>query len=176
MLHTITINGHEFRFSDKDIANPDGMITVGSYNPYKIHPCILHEVGYVQAIVFAENLQDALDEAVDSNLLDHYQIVEAEFNDYACSAHDPEFHHDCDDCDASMERLGNASEPFDIENLEAIEVPQSKWASTLWTDDQLSREIEYQEDCYDSKMQCESIRDGYLYLSYLIEYARREKE
>lgn len=176
MLHTITINGHEFRFSDKDIANPDDMVTVGSYNPYKIHPFILHEVGYVQAIVFAENLQDALDEAVDSNLLDRYQIAPTEMNDYACSAHEAGFNYECSDCGSGIANLGNASEPFDIENCEVIEVPQSKWARALWTDDQLSREIEYQEDCYDSKMQCESIRDGYLYLSYLIEYARREKE
>jgi hypothetical protein len=96
------------KFTDADIANPDDFIPAGAYNPHKIHPFLLHDHGFTVAVVFASNLQDALDIAVDEDKMDRYLIGEAELADYG------------EDGDG-IAYLGNAGEPFDIETLGVVE-------------------------------------------------------
>jgi hypothetical protein len=105
----------EISFSDEDVANPDDFIPAGGYNPYKVRPFLLHDHGFVVAVVFASNLQEALDIAVDENKLDGFAVSEKELTDYG-----PE--------EEGITRLGNAGEPFDIESLEVIELPNPKWS------------------------------------------------
>jgi hypothetical protein len=99
-----------FTFSDSDIANVDDWIPEGEYNPHNIRAFLLHDHGFVVAVVFAGNLQDALDEAVDNDKLDRFQIGESEMKDYPEDGEGISF-------------LGNASEPFDIDTLGVVELP-----------------------------------------------------
>lgn len=99
----------EITFTDADIVNKDDFIPQGEYNPYKVKPFLLHDHGFAICVVFAEHLQDALDIAVDAGKLDCYAIGEADMGDY------PD--------EDGISFLGNASEPFDIESLGAIELP-----------------------------------------------------
>lgn len=100
----------EITFSDSDIVNMDDYIPAGEYNPHNVRPFLLHDHGFVVAIVFADSLQDALDIAVDGDKMDRYMIDQKDLSDYG------------DDGDG-ITYLGNASEPFDIESLGAIELP-----------------------------------------------------
>jgi len=96
------------KFSDEDVVNFDAFIPEGEFNPHNVHPWVLHDHGFVVAVVFAGNLQDALDKAVDANKMDRFLIKEKDFGDY------PD--------DQGVTTLGNAGEPFDIENLDYIEL------------------------------------------------------
>lgn len=64
----------EIKFTDADVVNLDEYIPAGDYNPHNVRPWLLHDHGVVICVVFAQNLQDALDEAVDHGKLDAYQI------------------------------------------------------------------------------------------------------
>jgi len=82
---------------------------------------VIHNAGYVKAIVFAEYYayceQDALDEAADSGKLDYLQVSETELADYQVETDSegyPEYE--------GIINLGNASEPFDSQNLDIFEV------------------------------------------------------
>lgn len=103
------IDGYEFTFSDKDVANPDDWIPAGEYNPHNVHPFLFHDHGFTVAVVFAGNLQDALDTLVDENKIDGFQIAPEDLKDY------PD--------EEGITYLGNASEPFDIESLGVVEMP-----------------------------------------------------
>lgn len=106
----------EITFTDADVVDKDDFIPAGEYNPHNVRPWLLHDHGFVVAVVFADCLQDALDKAVDSNKMDRYLIdKESLINDY------PED-------EEGVSRLGNASEPFDIESLEVIELPNPKFS------------------------------------------------
>jgi hypothetical protein len=105
----MTATFNEIKFSDDDVVNKDDFIPKGEYNPHNVRPWLLHDHGFTVAVVFASSLQDALDEAVDADKLDRFQVTEAEMADY------PD--------DEGIAFLGNASEPFDIEGLAAIELP-----------------------------------------------------
>ncbi len=125
----------EITFTDADVCNPDDWIPAGEYNPHNVRPWLLHDHGFVICIVFADCLQDALDEAVDQNKMDRY-LIEEERNtpgtkglpasDYPTLGTDEE---------EGITRLGNASEPFDIESLGVIELPNpprsfvAQWAA-----------------------------------------------
>ena len=100
---------HHIRFSDADVVNPDGFIPAGGYNPHRVRPFLLHDHGFALAVVFADSLQDALDEAVDAGKLDRYLVAPDDLGDYP----DGE----------GLAYLGNAGEPFDIEGLDAVELP-----------------------------------------------------
>ena len=105
----------EITFSDSDIVNINDWnpATPREQYPYKIKPWLFHEHGIVVAVVFAESLQDALDEAVDGDKLDRFMIAEADYADYGIDTEQ----------DDGVAYLGNASEPFDIESLECLELP-----------------------------------------------------
>jgi len=103
------IDGYEFKFSDSDVANPDDWIPAGEYNPHNVHPFLFHDHGFTVAVVFAGNLQDALDTLADENKIDGFQIAPEDLKDY------PD--------EEGITFLGNASEPFDIESLGVVEMP-----------------------------------------------------
>ncbi len=111
----------EITFSDSDVVNPDGYIPKGEYNPHNVRPFLLHDHGFVLAVVFADCLKDAIDEAVDADKLDRYQLDPIDqFNrdDYGTTDEAGDW-----DWNDSVSFLGNAGEPFDIETLGAIELP-----------------------------------------------------
>ena len=98
------------KFTDDDVLNKDDFIPAGEYNPQCVRPFLLHDHGFVLCVVFACNLQDAIDEAVDAGKLDRYQLTLEQEVGYGPEAN-------------GVSYLGNASEPFDIEGLDAIELP-----------------------------------------------------
>ncbi len=108
---TTTATHQGITFSEADVLNLDDWIPAGEHNPHRVRPFLLHDHGFTLCIVFADSLQEALDEAVDGDKLDRYQVSEDDL------ARD-------DDADENgITRLGNAGEPFDIETLGVIELP-----------------------------------------------------
>ncbi len=102
------------KFRMSDIANLDEAMSYaepGSYNCYNVHPFIIHDHGTVITVVFASNLQDALDTAVDENKFDNYLVKPEDYADYGVETDEP-----------TCTFLGNASEPFDIECLDVVEM------------------------------------------------------
>lgn len=111
MQAKITIDNFDLWFSDKDVCNPSDYIPAGEYNPHNVRPFLLHDHGFPVAVVFADCLQDACDIAADEGKLDRFRVTEEDMKDYS---------------EEEQERLaflGNASEPFDIETLGALELP-----------------------------------------------------
>jgi hypothetical protein len=109
-------DNHDFSFDDSDVCNPDDWIPAGEYNPHNVRPFLLHDHGFTVCVVFASNLQDALDTAVDENKMDRYLIGEAERGDYDYNPETGEY-------GEGVSYLGNAGEPFDIETLGVVELP-----------------------------------------------------
>jgi hypothetical protein len=99
----------EVAFTDDDVVNLSNWIPAGEYNPHNVRPFLFHDHGFCVAVVFAESLQDALDEAADAGKLDRYKIGDHNLADY--------------EAEEGISYLGNASEPFDIESLGTIELP-----------------------------------------------------
>lgn len=84
----------------------------GEYNPHGIKLFVIsNEYGYVAA-VWASCEQDALDEAVDADLMGGFAIDEA-------------------DADEDTARLGNAGEPFDLTYCGMHHLPQSDMPEAL---------------------------------------------
>lgn len=114
-------NGYDLEFSDKDICqHPDDLEFENSRHhsvgvPHKYF--YIHEHGFCVAMVCATNLQDALDIAVDCDKLDAFLIPESDYADYGMDTDAP-----------TCTFLGNASEPFDIDNLQVIELPLPKFS------------------------------------------------
>ncbi len=104
----------EITFTDADIVNKDDFIPKGEYNPHNVRPFLLHDHGFIVAVVFADCLQDAIDIAVDADRMDRYAIDPKDMADY------PD--------DEGISFLGNAGEPFDIESLGAIELPNPEFS------------------------------------------------
>lgn len=100
-------------FSDSDVVNPDDFIPHGEHNPHNVRPFLMHDHGFVVAVVFADCLQDALDEAANKSKLDRYQVEDVKVDDNNCEG---------------FTILGNAGERFDIESLEVIELPNPKFS------------------------------------------------
>jgi hypothetical protein len=100
----------QIKFTDADVVNKDDFIAKGDYNPHNVRPFLLHDHGFVLAVVFADCLQDALDIAVDAGKLDGFQVAEKDLADYG-----PD--------EEGITRLGNAGEAFDIQALDALELP-----------------------------------------------------
>jgi len=133
---------NEISFTDADVVNIDNWIPAGEYNPHSVRPWLLHDGGFVLCVVFASSLQDALDEAVDEGKLDRFKIDVkslAEREDYMTqnvAEMAAGFDADCPEyTDENGGKwwwaveptfLGNASEPFDIESLGYVELPNPK--------------------------------------------------
>ncbi len=73
---------NDIRFTDADVINADAYIPKGDYNPSNVRPFLLHDHGFVLAVVFADCLQDALDIAADAGKLDRYRVADADRADY----------------------------------------------------------------------------------------------
>ena len=108
MQAKINAANFEFTFNDSDIVNRDDAIWRGEYNPHNVRLWLLHDHGFTLAVVWADNLQDAIDIAVDNDKLDRYLIAEVDLADYGADGE-------------GIAYLGNASEPFDIESLGYVE-------------------------------------------------------
>lgn len=106
-MTTVRWQNLEFRFEDADVCNPDDAIYAGDCNPHNVRLWLLHDVGFTLAVVWASSLQDALDAAVDEGKLDRFQVTEDDAADYGGDIYNSE----------SLDYLGNANEPFDIESL-----------------------------------------------------------
>lgn len=132
MKTSITIGNFDYQWSEEDIVNEGDMIPYGEFNPHSVRPFILHDAGFVIAVVFSASLQDAIDEAVDHGKLDRFQIQEADYGDYAINSENPT-------CDF----LGNASEPFDIESLGVVHLEAKDWTCEYWTEEFLLEKIAY---------------------------------
>ena len=132
----------EIQFSDSDVVNLDNWIPDGESNPHKVVPWLIHDHGFPVCIVFASNLQDAFDEAADEGKLERWLIKpgDGDWKDYMTS----DFSKACAGLDENCPEyvdgdgvkwwwyrtmpapLGNASEPFDIDTLDGIELPNPK--------------------------------------------------
>lgn len=103
-------------------VNAKNFLFNGSYRTGKLY-AISEPFGNFSrclAILWAENESDALDEAVNANLLDSLQVDEQD----ATEGQDSEgFPQDKD----GIARLGNASEPFDISELTITEITAEQW-------------------------------------------------
>ena len=108
-----------FHFVDSDVVNIDDFIPAGEYNPHNVRPWLLHDHGFAIAVVFADCLQDAIDIAVDENKMDRYLISDKDMSDYPV---------DDQGCHEGVSYLGNAGEPFDIDTLGAVELPNPKYS------------------------------------------------
>lgn len=97
------------QFSDKDVVNVDDFIPKGEYNPHNVRPWLLHDHGFVLGVVFADCLQDALNELADSGKIDSFLVEEKDLAQYG-----PE--------EEGITRLGNAGEPFDVEGIDFVEL------------------------------------------------------
>lgn len=106
MKTTIRVHNMELSFSDDDVVEPTEFIPDGEYNPHNIHPWLLHDHGFPVAVVFASNLQDALDAAADADKLDRYLIAEEEHAEYGIDTDEP-----------TCSFLGNDYKPYDIDTL-----------------------------------------------------------
>lgn len=102
-------HGHDLRFSDSDVINPDDWIPANEYNPHQVRPFLFLDHGFTAGVAFADCLQDAFDTLADSGKIDGMKIGPAEMSDY------PE--------GEGISYLGNASEPFDVESLTVVELP-----------------------------------------------------
>ena len=100
----------QITFTDRDVVNPDDFIPQNESNPHHIHPFLFHDHGFAVGVVFAEHLQDALDILADSGKIDGVRIADSELDDYG-----PE--------EEGISFLGNAGEPFDVDSLGVLELP-----------------------------------------------------
>ena len=105
----------DIKFSDDDVVNAGDYIPAGEINPHRVRPFLLHDHGFAVAVVFASCLQYALDEAADAGRLDRYAVNEADLGDYG-------------EEEEGIARLGNAGELFDIEGLDAVELPNPPYS------------------------------------------------
>jgi hypothetical protein len=110
MRAQFTHNNFDFTFSDSDVVNPSDFVPKGEFNPHNVRPFLIHDHGFTVAVAFADCLQDALDAAVDEGKLDRFQVPNEELA--AMTEEEQE----------RLSFLGNASEAFDIEGLDVIEL------------------------------------------------------
>lgn len=111
----------EWTFDDSDVVNPDDAIWGGEYNTHRKRLWLLHDHGFTVCVVWADSLQDALDEAVDRDKMDRYLVTQEQAADYDCD--------DIHNCE-QLTYLGNASEPFDIGTLGYVEILPPKMSLT----------------------------------------------
>lgn len=89
-------NRYHIAFSDKDVLNPDDLLS------YK-HLFVFTDHGHVIAAVFQDTLQDAYDEIADRGKLDHLEIQEEDLGDYT---------------EDLLDYFGNYCKPYDVEGVD----------------------------------------------------------
>ena len=78
----------------------------GEYNPHRVKAWLIHNEIYYSFIAIGTCEQDAIDNCVDSNLWDHLQMSDEDYQEYQENGWDD-----------SYITAGNASEAFWAENL-----------------------------------------------------------
>lgn len=133
MQATVKVLNFELSFSDADVVNPDEFVSAENSNRYSARPWLLHDHGTCLAVVFADCLQDALDIAADAGKLDRY-LIEEEGNTPGIKGLPAEDYPTLGtDNEEGIARLGNASEPFDIESLGYVELSTPAFSfAALW--------------------------------------------
>jgi len=122
-MYKFMVENFEFCFEDSDIVNPDDFIPGSEYNPHNVRLWLIHDHGFTVGCAFASSLGDALDELVDNDKLDSFQIDEVDYDDYGINTSNP-----------TCAFLGNACEPFDIDPLGFIELPSPRLSITALYD------------------------------------------
>lgn len=107
--------------TDKDVVDAD-CFTPGDNGQYAEKPWILHDHGVCICIVFARHLCDALDAAADAGKLNGYLIEEASNTPGTKGLPASDYPTLGTENEDGITRLGNASEPYDIENVNFIEL------------------------------------------------------
>lgn len=100
----------QIKFTAADIVNGDDWIAAGESNPHNVRPWLFHDHGITLAVVFADDLGDALDIAADDEKLDRYEVSPEDRPEYEGS-------------EERLSFLGNYCEPYDIESLGIVELP-----------------------------------------------------
>jgi hypothetical protein len=116
----IEIDDSTYYFAD-DVVNPDEYIANGGFNPHHIRPWLIGNEFGVLGIVYASHEQDAMDELADAGKLDGH-LVKMEETTVG------ENGETLDDCGAELTHLGNAGEPFNIDNVWMRELPNKQYA------------------------------------------------
>lgn len=142
---------------------------------------VILNAGYVAAIVFAEYYaycdQDALDEAADSGKLDFLQVSDSELADYEIGKDSegyPEYE--------GIINLGNASEPFDSQNLDFFTVHPSVFAldsviAAVIERDSRNEAMEYVMDVQQAVVKDDDCDvERYRQVGRTIDYLRKEIE
>ncbi len=143
---TPTASYQQIQFSDADVVEIGDWIPAGvgphpASNPHNVRPWLFHDSGFVLGVVFADNDGDALGILADSGKIDHFKVDvtdKHDRNDYMTT--DPDEMEDGLDvnCPEYVGEggvkfwwlrgrmpafLGNASEPYDIDNVSVLELP-----------------------------------------------------
>jgi hypothetical protein len=126
---TIQRNNFEHHYTTDCFVNPESFdFHHSSWRGREPQAWCITNGGYIVAIVFQEYYaycdQDALDEAADSGKLDFLQVTDKELEDYK-TGEDSEGYPEYE----GIVNLGNASEPFDQENLDYFVVPASLFST-----------------------------------------------
>lgn len=104
-----------FSFTDEDTVNLDDWIPSGEYNPHRIRPWLIHDHGFTLGVVFAENVERALEILAYSGKIDGHLLdspTEADWEQYE-----------------KQERyvsIGGAGELFDLDSVEVVELPNPR--------------------------------------------------
>jgi hypothetical protein len=102
-------------YEPRDVVNPDDYIAKGDFNPHNVRPWLIHNEFGTLAIVYANNEQDALDEAVDGGKMDSCMVSREDWEESQRNQDD----------DYAM--LGNASEPFDLTYVGMVPLPNQQY-------------------------------------------------
>lgn len=97
------------RILTNDVVNP------GVYNPHGVALWLIEGVYGPVAAVWASNEQDALDEAVDENLMDAYILSDEDAADRTKGSGD--------DTEENFARLGNEGIPVDLDDVAMHKIP-----------------------------------------------------
>lgn len=112
----IYIDDSTYYFAD-DVVNPSDYIPTGEFNPHNMRPWLIGNEYGVLGIVYAHHEQDALDEMVDNDKLDGHLLSDED----ALERTDENGNED-------FARLGNAGEPFNLDNVWMRELPNKQYA------------------------------------------------
>jgi hypothetical protein len=93
--------------ADRILCND--VVLPGDTNPHRVGLWLIEGVYGPIAAVWASNEQDALDEAVDSELMEGYRLSDEDAADRTKGSGD--------DAEEDFARLGNAGEPFDLNDV-----------------------------------------------------------
>ena len=100
----------QIKFTDNDVVNSNDYIPAGEHNPHNVRPYLVYDQGFTLAVVFADSAKDALNKAANDGKLDSYIVFESDLVNYNRN-------------EEGISMLGDASEPFDIQALDVVELP-----------------------------------------------------